>query len=100
MGPAWLGSASHYLGLLAGTLDRFDEANVRFSRAADAHRAIGARAWLARTHLDWAAMLLDRSSAGDASRAAELLPEALVAARELGLEAVERRAASLLERCN
>lgn len=100
MGPAWLGSASHYLGLLSATLDRLDEANAHFSRAADAHRAIGATAWLARTQLDWAAVLLNRSSAGDASRAAELLREALVAARQLGLEAAERRAGSLLERCN
>ncbi len=100
MGPAWLGSASHYLGLLAATLDRFEEANLHFSRAADAHRALGAKAWFARTHLDWAAMLLNRSSAGDASRAAELLPEALDFARELGIEAMERRAASLLERCD
>jgi len=100
MGPAWLGSASHYLGLLAGTLGRCGEANAHFSHAADAHRAIGATAWLARTQLDWAAMLLNRSSAADASRAAELLREALVAARQLGLEAAERRADSLLERCN
>ncbi|MEJ7715067.1 MAG: hypothetical protein WKF40_04905 [Thermoleophilaceae bacterium] len=100
MGPAWLGSASHYLGLLAPTLDRLDEADEHFSRAADAHRRIGATPWLARTQLDWAAMLLNRSSAGDAGRAAELLGEALLAARALGLEAVERRAVSLLERCN
>jgi len=100
MGPAWLGSASHYLGLLAATLDRCDEANAHFSHAAEAHRAIGATVWLARTQLDWAAMLLNRSSAADASRAAELLRAALVAARQLGLEAAERRAGSLLERCN
>ena len=100
MGPAWLGSASHYLGLLAGTLDRLDEANTHFARAADAHRALDATPWFARTHIDWAAMLLQRSNTGDARRAGELLSEALVAARALGLETVKRRAAALLERCS
>lgn len=100
MGPVWLGSASHYLGLLAATLDRYDEANAHFARAADAHRAIDATAWFARTHLDWAATLLDPSSPGDASRAAELLGDAQAAARQLGIEAMQRRAASLLERCD
>jgi hypothetical protein len=58
---------------------------------------MGARADLARTRLEWARMLLTRRQPGDADRARELLGQALLTARELGLATVERRAVELLE---
>ena len=90
-GGAW-GALAHYLGLLATTLDRFEEAEARFAAAAATHERIGAPAWLARTRCEWAAMLLRRGEPGDAERARHLLDQALVTARDLGLASVERQA--------
>ena len=51
-GPFWLGTATHYLALLAATLGRLDEADARFSDAADTYAAFAAEAWLRRVALD------------------------------------------------
>lgn len=89
-------SVSHYLGMLATTLGRFEDAEAHFATAAATHEAIGAPAWLARTRLEWARLLLARRQAGDVDRARLLLGQALDTARELGLANVERRAVQLL----
>jgi tetratricopeptide (TPR) repeat protein len=91
------GSVSHYLGLLATTQHRFDEAEGRFATAEATDERISAPTWLARTRLEWARMLLARRRPGDPDRARELLGEALATARELGLGNVERRAVELLK---
>lgn len=90
-------SSAHHLGMLATTLGRFDEAETHFATAASTHERIGALAWLARTRLEWARMLLARRQPGDAARARDLLGQALATARELGLGNVERRAVALLQ---
>jgi hypothetical protein len=90
------GSVAHYLGLLATTLARFDEAEGHFTAASATHAHLGAPPWLARTRLEWARMLVGRGGCGDAERARELLTQALATARELGLAGVERRAVVLL----
>jgi class 3 adenylate cyclase/tetratricopeptide (TPR) repeat protein len=90
------GAVSHYLGLLATTLRRFDEAEIRFEAAEATHQRMAAPTLLARTRLEWAHMLFSRSAAGDADRATTLLGQALQSARELGLGGIERRAAALL----
>jgi class 3 adenylate cyclase len=90
-------AVAHYLGLLATTLGRFDEADVRFAAAAAMHERLSAPALLARTRLEWAHMLMVRLEAGDAERARQLLEHALVTARELGLGTVERRALAHLD---
>jgi class 3 adenylate cyclase/tetratricopeptide (TPR) repeat protein len=92
---AW-GAVDRYLGLLCTTLRRFEEAENYFAAAVRFHEDIGAPVWLARTRLDWAAMLLARRHPGDAERARELLGQALVTARELALANLERRAVQLL----
>jgi tetratricopeptide (TPR) repeat protein len=92
-----LGAASHFLGMLATTLGYHDEADARFAEAAATHARVAAPAWLARTRLEWARMLLTRRQPGDADRARELLSQALTAARDLGLRNVERRAVALLQ---
>jgi class 3 adenylate cyclase len=94
---AWWGALDHYLGMLATTLRRFDEASAHFSAAEATHRRMKAPAWLARTRLEWARMLLTRRQLGDTERAGELLGQALDSARELGLAKVERRAVELRE---
>jgi predicted ATPase/class 3 adenylate cyclase len=93
--PGW-GAVVHHLALLAMLMDRFDEAEARFAAAEATHERIGAPTWLARTRLEWARMLLTRRLSGDAERARELLGQALTAARQLGLQNVERRAVELL----
>ena len=91
------GSVSHYLGLLATTLARFDEAEARFTTAEATHLRIEAPTWLARTRLEWARMLLTRHQAGDAEQARELLGQAMTTARDLGLAKVEGDAVALLQ---
>jgi class 3 adenylate cyclase/tetratricopeptide (TPR) repeat protein len=96
--PLWDGSVSYYLGMLATTLGHDDQAEERFAAAEATHERIPAPAWLARSRLEWARMLLARPQPGDAARAQELLGQALSTARELGLGNVERRAVELLKR--
>jgi class 3 adenylate cyclase/tetratricopeptide (TPR) repeat protein len=88
---------AHSLGLLSTTLGRYDEAETWFPTAAATHERLGAAHWLTLTRLEWARMLLARRATGDAERARELLGQALLTARELGLEHLERRAVALLE---
>jgi tetratricopeptide (TPR) repeat protein len=97
VGELWVGSVGHYLACLAGALGRYKDAERHFVAAAATHDRIGAPAWLARTHLEWARMLLTRHQPGDAAQARELLGRALATAQELGLANVERRAVELLE---
>jgi tetratricopeptide (TPR) repeat protein len=92
----WWGSVTHYLGLLAATLERHDEAEARFAAAQSIHEQFAAPTWLARTRLEWARMLLSRHQPGDTDRAREFLGQALATARQLGLATVERRAVELL----
>lgn len=91
------GTVAHYLGLLATTLGRFDEADAQFSAAEATHRRIGAPTWLARTQLERARMLLRHGQSGDADKAHQLLSEALATAQALGLAKLEQDAAALLQ---
>jgi len=90
------GAVAHHLGLLATVLERLEEADAHFAAAASCHEQIPAPAWLARTRLEWAGMLLARRNPGDAEQAGELLDQALATARSLGLANVERRTVGLL----
>ena len=90
------GSVSYYVGLLAATLGRLEQAHAGLARAEAAHRAVPAPAWLARTRLAQAEVLLQRGSPADTDHARSLLGEALATARALGLATVERRVATAL----
>jgi tetratricopeptide (TPR) repeat protein len=90
-------SVAHYLGLLTTAFSRYSDADAHFTAAEAMHRRVDAPCWLARTRMEWAGMLLQRSRLGDAERARVLLREALAAASQLGLGAVERRSRALLE---
>jgi len=85
------GSASRYLGLLAATMSRWDDAERHFDDALAMNARMGARPLRARTQHDYAAMLLARGQAGDQEKASALLNEALTTARELGMRALEER---------
>jgi tetratricopeptide (TPR) repeat protein len=81
-----LGSASRYLGLLASTMSRWNDAASHFERALNMNARMGARPWVAHTQHDYARMLLDRDEAGDSARGTELIGEALATYRELGMQ--------------
>ena len=93
VGPAHVcyGPASHYLGLLAATMERWEEAARHFEDALAMNTRMGARPWLAHTQHEYATMLLARNQPGDREEATALLNEALATARELGMRALEAR---------
>jgi tetratricopeptide (TPR) repeat protein len=80
-GATSFGVIDRYLGLLAGTLDRFEEAEARFAAATEFHQRIGAPVWLARTLLDWGRLLQRRE---EHDRAEELLQRSVALARSHG----------------
>jgi hypothetical protein len=90
------GSASRLLGILAGVLGEWEEAERRFFEAREMHVRMGAKPWLARTELAWGEMLLARGGAGDEEAGRERLAEAIVIADALGMVAVAARARALV----
>ncbi len=88
------GHTRMYLGMLAATLDRHEQADEHLSFACEFCDANDMNLWSARTHLYWAQDLAarreDASALKHASRALEL-------AREQGYPALEVRAAAILE---
>jgi len=88
---ACYGAVSRYLGALATTLERWDDASRHFEDALAMNARMDARTWLAHTHHQYAAMLLARNDSGDREKAIELLDAALATTRELGMRALEER---------
>jgi DNA-binding SARP family transcriptional activator len=80
-----LGPISRFLGILASTTCRYDDAAHHFEAALSMNERIGARPWLAHTQDDYAHMLLVRDEPGDAEKARSLLDAARAAYRELGM---------------
>ncbi|MBD0349508.1 MAG: AAA family ATPase, partial [Thermoleophilia bacterium] len=75
-----LGSVARGLGLLAGTLGRYDEAERHFRVAADVNARLRSPVWLAYTRHDHGRLLIQR---GELGAAEALFAEALEAARSL-----------------
>jgi DNA-binding CsgD family transcriptional regulator len=78
------GAVAHYLGLLATTQHRWDEAVRHFEDALALHLRMGARPWQARTQLAYAVMLRERRAPGDRDRALSLMRDALATYEQLG----------------
>jgi DNA-binding NarL/FixJ family response regulator len=78
-------------------MDRWPEAQGHFEEALAMNGRIGARVPLAHTQHDYATMLLARGAAGDRERALALLRTSLESAREIGMRALEERAAKRLD---
>jgi tetratricopeptide (TPR) repeat protein len=85
-GEVALGPVARYLGILATTTSRWDEAASQFEDAMTMNARMGARPWLAHTQDDYGRMLLVRDQPGDEARALELLGTAVTTYRELGME--------------
>jgi DNA-binding SARP family transcriptional activator len=91
-----MGAMSRYVGLLAATLCRLDEATRRLEDAAATNAAIGARPWIAHAKADHARVLLTRQAPGDGESASELLRAALAIHEQLGMTASADKVAALL----
>ncbi len=91
------GAAARYLGLLATTLARWDEAERHFEDALTLNARIGAQPWLAHTQHDYAAMLLARGCPADRPRSRALLAAASMTAAELGMRALADKCAASRE---
>jgi DNA-binding SARP family transcriptional activator len=91
------GSVSRYLGLLASTLRRFDDAERHFEAALEMNERMGAHPWVAHTKHDYARVLLARGAEGDETRAVQLLRAALATARELAMEPLAGMVSALLK---
>jgi tetratricopeptide (TPR) repeat protein len=90
---ACYGALSRYLGALATTLERWEDAKRHFEDALAMNTRMEARPWLAHTQEQYAAMLLARQQPNDRDEALALLDAALATARELGMRTLEGRIA-------
>jgi DNA-binding SARP family transcriptional activator/tetratricopeptide (TPR) repeat protein len=92
-GVYFRGAAARYLGLLAATLGRNDDAVRHLEAALETNARAQAPPWIARTSFELARALLARGHAGDEDRIAELLQRAERLAGELGMRSLAARAA-------
>jgi tetratricopeptide (TPR) repeat protein len=84
---SWEGPWARVLGLLAASLERWDEAWAHFEDAIARCRRLGARPLLARTEYEYGRALLAR---GERDRARPLILSARQAAEELGMTGLVR----------
>ncbi len=87
-------STSYFLGLLADTMGEPRRRVLHFEAALDRTIGAGARLFTARVQYAYARLLLSGPECAP-GRAAELLDEALLAARELGMGRLARRISEL-----
>jgi tetratricopeptide (TPR) repeat protein len=87
---------AHHLGLLTTTLGRYDEAQAHFEEAAQIAERMEAPAWLTRTRLEWARMLIRRAGPGDFEQVRLLAGAVLASAEELGMARVAAQARALV----
>jgi class 3 adenylate cyclase/tetratricopeptide (TPR) repeat protein len=90
------GSASHWLGLLAATLKRWNDSILHFEHSIEINTRIGARPFLARSQHEYARMLIERNESGDRDKARIFLTEATATYRELGMPTFLENAEELL----
>jgi tetratricopeptide (TPR) repeat protein len=86
-----LGAVDRYLGLLAATMGRLQDAERHLTDAIRLNEQMDARPWTAHTQADLARLLLRRVGQGDRDRARDLQEAAIATARALGMIALEGR---------
>jgi tetratricopeptide (TPR) repeat protein len=91
-GAACDGSVSHYLGLLASTLERWDDAVRHFEDALEMNGRMNFVPFVARTQHYYAATLFQRGQGDDRERAVGLLSAAITTYRRLGMQGYLRDA--------
>ena len=92
-----LGSAHHFLMLLAATMKRWDAFEHHANEALKRNEAMGARPWLATTQVELASVLAVRDHQGDTDRARHLVDASLKTCEELGLTGLATRAHAVLD---
>jgi DNA-binding SARP family transcriptional activator/tetratricopeptide (TPR) repeat protein len=88
-----------YLGVLAASLDRHEEADEFFGRAEATHIRIGAKWCLASTWLEWGKSLARRPVGADVERAASYWRQVLQLAREEHYDHLAQCAEANLSSC-
>jgi DNA-binding CsgD family transcriptional regulator/tetratricopeptide (TPR) repeat protein len=83
-GVASVGAAAGYLGMLAATSRRLDDAERLLRDAIEMNASIGGRPWLARSQFELARVLLTRRKPGDRREASQLIRTALGVSRDRG----------------
>ncbi|MGH2841495.1 MAG: hypothetical protein ACRDKY_11805, partial [Solirubrobacteraceae bacterium] len=91
------GSAHRYLGLLAGTMERFDDAETHFESALEANGRIGAVLMTAETQTAYGALLMRRGRNRDRARVVELGSLAHNVAVQHELDGLRARAQALTD---
>jgi tetratricopeptide (TPR) repeat protein len=86
------GAAARYLGLLAETLGRRQDAIRHLEQALATNVHAHAPPWIARSQLELGQLLLARGRPGDEHRACDLLRDSERTARNLGMRSVASRA--------
>lgn len=98
-GPfAFAGPAARYLGMLAATRGKFEDAEKHFRKALLLSSRTAARPWIAYTEVDYAGMLLERDGTGDRELATRFIDSALNLARALKMDRLASRAEALKSR--
>ena len=87
-GVYFRGAAARYLGLLAATLGRKEDAVRHLEDALETNTRAQAPPWIARSQLELARLLLARAGPEDERRAVDLLQHAELSARQLGMRAL------------
>ncbi len=96
IGLACLGAAERYEGMLATTLERWDDAERHFERALDLERRIRGDALALRTRYWQARFLRARAADGDERTAQTILSEVAEGTSRLGMWPLNRQAEALL----
>lgn len=86
-----VGAVDRYLGLLAVTLGRLDDAARHLTDAVSLNEQMGARPWVAHSQADLALVLKRRGRRADGVRARELEQAALDTADDLGMTVLAAR---------
>ncbi len=96
IGNGCFGATTLWLGMLARTMKRWDDAVEHFEKALETNARIGARPFLARSQHEYARMLIERNDSGDKEKARSLLSEATATYREVGMPTFLEDAEELL----
>ena len=91
------GAVDRYLGQLAATLWRWDDAQRLYEAALRVDEALRSPPLVARTRYWYGRMLLERGARGDAARGRDLLAASLEVAERLGMVGLSGQAARLLD---
>jgi tetratricopeptide (TPR) repeat protein len=95
-GQLCIGAADRFLGMLAHTLGRLDDACAHYTTALDLEERLRASPLTARTRYWWARTLHTRATPADEERAVTLLDAALSTTRELGMSGLATDVQELL----